>query len=147
MPKTAGLTILLLIVALTGCSRLPDASGIYVRKGSIGSTGSIETEWDFRSDGTARYRMNTTYSHPVQNGNITQFKQRASGKWSIQGGELVFDGTVTTSTVPSVKEHEGEEPMAAKFRIEPNGDLISVSGDAPWVPDDRWYPVRYAKQR
>ena len=50
----------------------------------------------------------------------------------------------------SVNDGSGDDvtlDTVAKFKLEPNGDLIGASGDVPWLTDEDWYPMRYAKQR
>ena len=138
------------LLVLTSCSKPPEVAGLYTKKASLGRHGGTATiEWDFRSDGTATYLAILEFAKPTTDGNSGNMANRvlqyAVGKWKREGGEVVFSGQVT-----SVSDGSGDDlkiDTIAKFKAEPNGDLIGASGDVPWLTDDDWYPMRYAKQR
>jgi hypothetical protein len=138
------------LMCLVGCSKPPDISGLYTRKASMGRHGgTADIQWDFRSDRTARYQVICDFGKPTANANgstLTRLISYSGGTWKLEGGEVVFTGEVKTVTDDSL-DKDLKEDMVARFRIEPNGDLIGVSGDVSWLPEENWYSMRYAKQR
>ena len=138
------------LLVLAGCSKPPEVAGLYTKKATLGRHGgTAEIQWDFRSDGTATYLAILDFDKPTMDANsgktINRVVQYALGKWKREAGEVVFSGQVTHTNDGSVDDLKID--TIAKFKIEPNEDLIGVSGDVPWLPEDRWYPMRYAKQR
>lgn len=138
------------LLVLTSCSKPPEVAGVYTKKATLGRHGGTAAiEWDFRSDGTATYLAILDFAEPTMDGEsgktINRVIQYAVGKWKREAGEVVFSGQVTHTKDGSVDDLKID--TIAKFKIEPNGDLIGVSGDVPWLPEDRWYPMRYAKQK
>jgi hypothetical protein len=149
MSKTL-LPLLVCLIGLAGCSKPPEIAGLYTKKASLGRHGgTAEVQWDFRSDGTVTYYAQLDFAQPTMDGKsgkmINRVLQYAVGKWKRESGEVVFTGQVT-----SVNDGSGDDvklDTVAKFKLEPNGDLIGASGDVPWLTDEDWYPMRYAKQR
>ncbi len=149
MPKLLPPLVACLLV-LAGCSNPPEVAGVYTKTATLGRDGgTAKIEWDFRSDGTAAYLAILEFAQPtLESGSgksINRVVQYAVGKWKREAGEVVFSGQVT-----STNDGSGDDlkiDTVARFRVEPNGDLIGVSGEVPWLPEDRWYPMRYAKQR
>jgi len=143
------LPLIIALISLASCSQSPDVSGLYTRKASLGRHGgTAEIQWDFRSDGTARYQAILDFAGSTQDESGKEIKRminHAGGDWKREGGEVVFTGTVTIITNASGDDRK--EDMVATFKLEPNGDLIGVSGDVPWLPENQWYPMRYEKKR
>jgi hypothetical protein len=111
--------------------------------------GTADIQWDFRSDGTARYQAICDCEKPTGNANgsvANRLIAYSGGTWKLDGGEVVFTGEVKTVTDDSLGK-DLKNDMVARFRLEPNGDLIGVSGDVSWLPEENWYPMRYVKQR
>ncbi len=144
------LPLIVALISLASCSKPPDVSGLYTRKASLGRHGgTADIQWDFRSDGTARYQAICDFEKPTGNANgsvANRLIAYSGGTWKLDGGEVVFTGEVKTVTDGSLGK-DLENDMVARFRLEPNGDLIGVSGDVSWLPEENWYPMRYAKQR
>lgn len=105
-------------------------------------------QWDFRSDGTARYQAILDFAEPVATEGsqpISRMIKHAGGDWKLEAGQVTFRGKVTSITDGSGGDLQ--EDIEAKFKIEPNGDLIGLAGDVPWLPEEQRYSMRYEKQR
>jgi hypothetical protein len=111
-------------IFLTGCGEPTEIAGVYVLEEQVGQA-SDRIVCDFRSDGTASWKLVTHKGDEDDSFNTTVYSSR--GDWHVESGKVKYKAPSTSIQVGEQEPVVINTPQELTFTIEPNGDLVRES--------------------